>query len=270
MKLSVVIPTRNEARNIERSVGAFSALVKKDDAEVIVVDNASDDETQSLARNAGAAVYEQGPERCAQRNRGWHEAKGEWVMFVDADMEVPVETQAEILSFIEAASVDALYVRETRVGKGFRTKVRNFERSFYDGTCVDGLRVIRRQLLEKVGGYDEKLTACEDWDLDHRLLAEGARTAITRGDLYHHEEELTFRKLMAKKKYYSGTVDDYRRKWPSKDPVVRKQFSPWYRFVGVFFEKGKWKKVLCHPILFTGVFFERFCVGVVYLLNRGK
>lgn len=269
MKLSVVIPTRNEARNIERSVGAFAALVKKGDAEVIVVDNASDDETQSLARNVGAAVYEQGPERCAQRNRGWREVKGDWVMFVDADMEVPLATQEEILALIEAGSADALYVRETRVGKGFRTKVRNFERSFYDGTCVDGLRVVRRSLLERVGGYDENLTACEDWDLDRRLLAVGARTMVTSGDLYHHEEELTFRRLMAKKKYYSGTVDDYRRKWPG-DPVVKRQFSPWYRFVGVFVEKGKWRRILRHPILFAGVIFERFSVGVVYLLNRGK
>ena len=269
MKLSVVIPTRNEERNIVRSVSAFGELVKRGEAEVIVVDNASADETQSLARGAGAAVFEQGAERCAQRNRGWREAKGDWVMFVDADMEVPLATQEEILALIEAGSADALYVRETRVGKGFRTKVRNFERSFYDGTCVDGLRVVKRELLAKVGGYDEKLTACEDWDLDRRLLAEGARTLITRGDLYHHEEELTFRKLMAKKKYYSGTVDAYRRKWPA-DAIVRKQFSPWYRFVGVFVEKGKWKKVLGHPLLFLGVLFERFSVGLVYLLNRGK
>lgn len=269
MKLSVVIPTRNEARNIVRSVSAFSALVGKGLAEVIVVDNDSCDETQALAKGTGAAVHVQGPERCAQRNRGWREAVGEWVMFVDADMEVPSATQDEVLALIEADSVDALYVRETRVGRGFRTKVRNFERSFYDGTCVDGLRVVRRTLLERVGGYDENLTACEDWDLDRRLLAEGARTMVTSGDLYHHEEELTFRRLMAKKRYYSGTVDDYRRKWPG-DPVVKRQFSPWYRFVGVFVEKGKWRRILRHPILFAGVIFERFSVGVVYLLNRGK
>ena len=36
-------------------------------------------------------------------------------------------------------------------------------------------------------------------------------------------------------------------------------------FVGVFVERGKWRKVLRHPILFTGVLFERLSVGLVYL-----
>jgi hypothetical protein len=49
---------------------------------------------------------------------------------------------------------------------------------------------------------------------------------------------------------------------------VRLQFSPWYRFVGVFVEKGKWKRILRHPILFAGVMFERFAVGLVYVFNR--
>ncbi|MGN0855735.1 MAG: glycosyltransferase [Kiritimatiellia bacterium] len=268
IRLSVVIPTKNESATIARAVKAFAALVERGEGEVIVVDNFSSDDTRARARAAGARVFEQGPERCAQRNRGWREARGDAVLFVDADMEVPVATQQEILSRMDAGGVDALFVRETRIGKGFRTKVRNYERSFYDGTCIDGLRVIRRTLLETIGGYDEGLVACEDWDLDHRIRDWGARTAITRGALYHHEEELSFGKLMAKKKYYSGTMEAYRRKWPD-DPIVRRQFSPWYRFFGVFLERGKWRKVLRHPFLFAGVLFERFAIGVVYLLNRG-
>jgi len=51
--------------------------------------------------------------------------------------------------------------------------------------------------------------------------------------------------------------------------AVKRQFSPWYRFVGVFVEKGKWKRLLRHPILACVMFFERFAVGVVYLKNKG-
>ncbi|MGN0853414.1 MAG: glycosyltransferase family 2 protein, partial [Kiritimatiellia bacterium] len=269
MKLSVVIPTRNESANIARAVRAFSDLLARGEGEVVVVDNFSADETRALARAAGARVFEQGPERCAQRNRGWREARGDWILFADADMEFPAATQREILSLVGAGAVDALYVRETRVGRGFRTKVRNYERSFYDGTCIDGLRVVRRSLLERVGGYDEGLVACEDWDLDHRLRAAGARTAITRGAFRHHEEALSFGRLMAKKKYYAGTMDAYRRKWPG-DRTVARQFSPWYRLVGVFLEQGKWRRVLSHPLLFAGVVFERCAVGAVYLLNCGR
>ena len=266
--LSVVIPTKNEAANIEACIRAFDALARRGDAEVIVVDNASDDDTQSIARAAGAKVFCQGPERCAQRNRGWREAVGEYVMFVDADMVVPPETQDEILQKVsDAESPDALYVREVRTGNGFRTKWRNFERSFYDATCIDGLRVIRRSLIEKVGGYDESLVACEDWDLDRRLIDAGARVAITAGHLFHNEQNVTTSRHLAKKRYYATTMDAYRQKW-GNDSYVRRQFSPFYRLVGVFFERGKWRRVLRHPILYAAVIFDRIAVGLVYLIAR--
>ena len=196
MILSVVIPARNEAENIVACLEAFAAF--RDRLELIVVDNSSTDETQALAAAHGARVFVQGPERCAQRNRGWREASGEYVMFVDADMIVPADTIAEILKTC-AANGPALFVREVRSGSGLRLRARNFERSFYDATCIDGLRVVRRADLERVGGYDEDLVACEDWDLDRRLLAAGVATALTRGHLVHNEARQNLRKYLAKK-----------------------------------------------------------------------
>ncbi len=266
--ISIIIPTKNEEPNIVACVTAFAGLAERGEAEVIVVDNSSEDRTQELACSAGARVIVQGPERCAQRNRGWREARGEYVMFVDADMIVPESTQAEILSLLSKQDPpDAIYVREVRSGDGLRIKARNFERSFYDATEIDGLRVIRRSLLERVGGYDENLTACEDWDLDRRLLALGATTTLTKGALIHNERLVTFARHLSKKRYYAGTMDRYREKW-NNDEVVRRQFSPFYRTVGVFFAKGAWKRTLRHPILYLVVLFDRIAVGVTYLVGR--
>jgi GT2 family glycosyltransferase len=150
-----------------------------------------------------------------------------------------------------------------------RGRVRDFERSFYDGTCIDGVRLVRRALLEQIGGYDEDLVACEDWDLDLRLAAVGAKTAVLSNGLVHNEARVPLRQFLAKKAYYAQSVGRYRAKWRGH-PVVRRQFSPFYRFVGVFVEKGKWRRVLRHPLLFAGVLFERVAVGVTYLLNRGR
>ena len=260
--LTVVVPTKNEEANVESCIRAFDAV--RDRVEIVVIDNVSTDRTRAIAASLGARVLEQGPERSAQRNRGWREAQAARVLFVDADMIVLKETIDEILATREDL---ALYVPETRVGHGLRLRARNFERSFYDGTCIDALRVIPRDLLEKVGGYDEVLVACEDWDLDRRLKAAGARTAITTGALLHNEARQDLKRLLAKKAYYARSVDRYRAKW-GEDDITRRQFGLKYRYFGVFIERGKWRRLFRHPILAAVMYAERFLVGLVYLVNR--
>lgn len=264
--LTVVIPTRNEERNIGKCIDALAGAGEW--IETIVVDNASDDRTQEIARERGVRVVAQGPERSAQRNRGWREARTPFVCFLDADMRMLPETLEEIRGRISAPDApDALYIREVRVGRGWWIKVRNFERSFYDATCIDALRVFRRELLEKTGGYDETITGEEDWDLDRLCLAAGARVALTDGALLHDEGEFSWRRHLRKKAYYSGTMDRYRAKW-NNDATIRKQLGVGYRFFGVFLENGKWRRALAHPFMMASIFLERAVVGLTYLLHR--
>ena len=283
--LSVVVTTKNEAANIAACLRSFDGF----DVERIVVDNGSTDDTKKIAAELGAIVLDKGPERSAQRNLGWRTAKNDWVVILDADMILPRETVEEIVSIArrgkdsaapalsrspagEAESLPlrpkAFWIPEVRTGTGFRVKARNFERSFYDGTCIDALRLFHKSVLEATGGYDENLIAGpEDWELDIRILATGAKCEVLKHNLIHNEKQLSFKRMLEKKAYYSKSMATYRAKWPDH-PAVKKQFSPYYRFCGVFVEKGKWKKILRHPILFAGVLFERFSVGVTYLLNR--
>ena len=264
--LTVVIPTRKESRNIGKCIDALAD--SRAWLDIVVVDNASDDDTADLARSRGVRVVEQGPERSAQRNRGWREATTPFVCFLDADMRMQPETLEEIRATISSPdSPDALYIREIRVGKGWWIRVRNIERSFYDGTCIDALRVFRRSLLEKTGGYDETITGEEDWDLDRLCLAAGAKVTVTRGALLHDEGAFSWRRHLRKKSYYSGTMDRYRDKWHN-DATIRKQLGVWYRFFGVFLENGKWRRAIRHPLAMASIFLERLAVGVVYLARR--
>ncbi|MBP5285859.1 MAG: glycosyltransferase [Kiritimatiellae bacterium] len=266
MRISVVITTRNEEANIANCIGAFDAF--RSDVEIIVVDNASSDATKKIAESLGAKVFDCGPERSAQRNFGWRAATVQWVAILDADMILPAETISEMLEIAQSGGVDACWIPEVRTGSGLRVKARNFERSFYDGTCIDALRFFRKDVLERTGGYDENLIAGpEDWELDIRVLATGAKCSVLKGHLVHNERRLTFRRMLEKKAYYSKSFAAYREKWKGH-PAVRRQFSPLYRFFGVFFENGKWRKVLRHPLLFALVMFERAAVGLVYLFNR--
>ena len=280
MKLSAVITTRNEADNIANCIHAFDAV--RDEVEVIVVDNASTDETKAIAAQLGARVLDKGPERSAQRNLGWRTATADWVVILDADMILPRETIEEMLS--DAARLEsapdhegrvetparplAYWIPEVRTGSGIRTKARNFERSFYDGTCIDALRLFHKSVLEATGGYDENLIAGpEDWDLDIRVRTTGVPCAVLEHHLVHNEKRLSLARMLEKKAYYSKSMAAYQAKWPGH-PTLRKQLGVGYRFVGVFVENGKWKRLLRHPVLAVVMYFERVMVGVTYLLNR--
>lgn len=264
--LSVVVATRNEADNVASCIDSFAAF--RDRVEIVVVDNDSSDSTCAIAAERGAMVLRKGPERCAQRNSGWQNATADWILILDADMIVPGKTIAAILEATgrsESNAPAAYWIPEIRSGRGFRAKVRNFERSFYDATCIDALRLFRRDVLEKTGGYDEKLLpGGEDWELDIRVKALSFELALLSEPLIHNEKQLPLKRMLEKKAYYTRGFAAYKAKWPD-NPAVKKQFSPWYRFAGVFIEHGKWRKVLRHPILFAGIIFERLAVGMVYL-----
>ena len=159
MKLSVVITTRNEEANIANCIHAFDSV--RDEVEIIVVDNGSADATKRIAAELGAKVLDKGPERSAQRNLGWRTAAADWVIVLDADMILPGALIGEILGCcrLQSNAVEAYWIPEVRTGSGIRVKARNFERSFYDGTCIDALRLFHKSVLEKTGGYDENLIA---------------------------------------------------------------------------------------------------------------
>lgn len=194
-------------------------------------------------------------------------SKGEWFIYLDADMALGENAVKECIEkATENKNIIALYIPEIVAGKRFFSKVRRFERGFYDGTAIDAVRFIKKDKFLEAGGFDEKMYACEDWDLDKRIKRLG-KFGIIKSPLFHNEEEFSLKKYLAKKGYYSKNLDVFIEKWGKNDPDVKKQFGFCYRFFGVFIENGKWKKLLRHPILAAGMYFLRFLVGIKFLLR---
>lgn len=266
MLISVIIATKNEEKNIEKCLQSVATQTyPAENIEILVVDNHSSDKTREIASKFTEKVFEQGSERSTQKNFGVQEAKGEYFLHLDADMRLSKDVISECVEKMSSnQEIVALYIPEKIIGRGFWGKVRGFERSFYDGTVIDAVRFIKKDKFVKAGGFDEILYATEDWDLDKRLKPSG-KFEIIKSPLYHDESEFTLKKYLAKKKYYSKNFDVYIAKWGRNDPDVKKQFGLYYRFIGVFVENGKWKKLFKHPLLTIGMYWLRFSVGLQYL-----
>ena len=264
--VSVIVTTKNEERNI----GACLESVARQSIpplEMIVVDNNSTDQTSEIAKQYGAQVYQFGPERSAQRNYGVEHAKGQYILYLDADMRLSQGVLKDCVNRCEADSeISGIYIPEIIVGEGFWIKVRRFERSFYDGTVIDAVRFVPKLAFQKVDGFDLRFTGPEDWDFDKKVRGLG-KTIVSNTYLEHFEGDFDLKHYLSKKKYYSKGFDTYTEKWGKGDPDIRMQLSPWYRFIVVFVEKGKFLKLLGHPILTLGMFYLRFRVGLVYIYS---
>ena len=266
--VTAIVTTRNEEKNI---VACFESLhnqsIGRDSIEIVLIDNNSTDKTVELSKPLIDSYYNVGPERSAQRNFGFENAKADFVIYLDADMRLSPTVIEECINSIENGDdVLGVYVPEKVVGEGFWINVRNFERSFYDATYIDAARFIKKDAFLELGGFDLSLCGPEDWDLDRRLLEKG-KLLLIKAHLNHDEGAFSFSKYFGKKKYYATSFDTYTQKW-NNDKIVRKQLGIYYRFFGVFIEKGKWKKLLKHPFLTFGMYFLRFLVGIVYIFRK--
>ena len=97
MKLSVIIPTLNEAKNIERLVNRLKKCGSSDFSEIIVVDAGSTDDTVDLAQKAGAKVLSSPKKgRAPQMNFGAKHATGNVLYFVHGDSLPPVDFYKDI------------------------------------------------------------------------------------------------------------------------------------------------------------------------------
>lgn len=291
----VIITTKNEEKHVENCLRSIkSQTYPQNYIEVIVVDNNSTDKTKEIAKKYTPNVFNFGPERSAQRNFGMlKKAKGEYVMYLDADMLLSFTVIEKAVEMLEKDNAAALYIPEVILGSSYFSRVRRFERSFYDGTVIDCVRIIRTDIFTKLKGFDESLTGPEDWDLDKRIRNEGKTALLCRYDfkqmnkkilnekgltklmesisepvIFHNEANFDFKKYLLKKRYYAKSFSTYINKWGKDDPDIKKQFGFFYRYFGVFCENGRWRNLINFPLTTIGVFFLRLAVGIVFIGGR--
>lgn len=179
--VSVVIPTRNRAGRLAEAVASVLAQ-SHDPIEVVVVDDASDDDTPAVIR----ALVESDPRirsvrhpepRGAQaaRNAGIRDARGPVVAFLDDDcVWLPTKLEKQLAALDDRRGV--VYCRHAiRHGDAWvvegepdatRDPVGGLLRKNYIGTYSV---LVRRDLLDAVGGFDEAMPRLQDWDLMLRL-----------------------------------------------------------------------------------------------------
>jgi rSAM/selenodomain-associated transferase 2 len=181
MKLSIIIPTLNEAEGLPQLLADLYPLCG-DDTEIVIADGGSHDGTAALARRAGLPCVEAPRGRARQMNAGAALASGELLLFLHADTRLPPGARAAMHAAIQSGAQWGRF--DVRIaGQPFMLKIigRMINlRSRLSGIATgDQAIFITRRCFNAIGGFPDQ-PLMEDIELSARLLRAGCRPACLR------------------------------------------------------------------------------------------
>ncbi|MCR4427453.1 MAG: glycosyltransferase [Firmicutes bacterium] len=184
MRLSVIIPTLNEATYLPILLDALAAQTRPPD-EIIVADAGSCDGTAELAQERGARVVHGGMP-AAGRNAGARVATGNLFLFLDADVVPPSDFIARAVEEFEGEGYAIATSLITALDGDLVDQIAAEATNLYllamrpisphaPGFCI----LVQRAIHEKIGGFDETLRLSEDHDYARRATRYGKFGILT-------------------------------------------------------------------------------------------
>ena len=170
-KISIIIPTINEANNLPLLLSDLSSIQKE--GEIIIVDCGSEDKTVDIANIYGAKVYKsEERNRGLQLNIGAKNSKGDWLIFLHADTRLTHDWFKKINSFLNGDKNYIYYFKfkinnEKIIFRVLEILV-NLRSQFFKQPYGDQGLVIHRTTYFKNNGF-RKIPLMEDVDFLRRL-----------------------------------------------------------------------------------------------------
>jgi glycosyltransferase involved in cell wall biosynthesis len=183
--VSIIIPTFNSATYLPDALESCLSQTHQD-IEIIVVDDGSTDDTQEVTRQHPVTyVYQSNAGAAAARNRGWLEARGDFLQFLDAD-DVLMPTKLERCLQVLTPDVDVSYTDYECCSSDLQETMTTVRTITPEGNILSPLLnsvrsifpchapLIRRSAAERTGRFNEELRNAADWYFWIELAAQGA------------------------------------------------------------------------------------------------
>lgn len=276
--ISVVIPTHNRAPILKKAIDSVLLQTERD-LELIIVDDASTDETSELLNEfvKADARIKVIKNKVAlggggARNAGIFASKGQWVAFLDDDDEwfkEKLSLQLEKINLSPSAvacSCDYEHHYLFGLKKNFVLPDKITLNELYYGNYLGGASMCfcSRNVLISIHGFDTKLKSGQDWDLWVRLRAQG-QVVVCNKPLVRYMDHSGFRISNNMRSQYLGSRYFYFKHRDNMDVDLRK-----FRICHLCFLKSRdTTKNLKNRLhyLFLAVYFSDLSTGLKYLKN---
>ncbi len=202
---SFVIPAHNEEDVIGKCLD--SVLKQDGNYEAIVVNDGSTDKTREIVekyvkkypKKIKLINFSRGHSAAFAINRGVENAKGEYVIFIAADMIVTPNFLKEVKKALpfEAAS----YILKSYRPSNFLQKAWKAYRNFAVKIGVIYPFMFKKDIFVKVGKYDEKIFYQEDADLKKRVLENGYQIKLIKNAVVFHIDPYTMKEFIRQRRW---------------------------------------------------------------------
>lgn len=189
---SIIIPTLNEEQFLPRLLGNLSKQTEQS-FEVIIVDGKSDDKTKEKALSfkkklPRLSFYSVSKQNVSyQRNFGAGKARGEYLVFFDADTQIPVNylstmknatsQKAQFLTTLFATdstnTQDRLLIR-------FINLILGIGKLIGKPIAIGGNTIILKKVFARVGGFDDCIAHAEDFEFTQKVKKEGVGLIVLK------------------------------------------------------------------------------------------
>ena len=188
--ISVIIPTLNEEKYLPSLLSDLKGV--KEIQEIIIVDGSSEDNTVKLAKKAKTLIISTKKRNGSyQRNLGANKAKGEWLLFIDADMRIPKGTIKK-LSKPKTTATPLFTIKNKTVRYIIFVEPANWIARLTPGMFMrGGCLLVKKSTFNKTGGFNPNMAVAEDADLGQRLRKQGPVSLIPT---YVYESDRRYKK----------------------------------------------------------------------------
>lgn len=199
--ISIIIPAYNAEKTLGMAIGSIYKNNFKD-FEVIVVDDGSTDNTSELVKNYPLRYIrlEKNMGAAFARNRGVELARGDILLFFDADVEAEEGLLQNIDEQFKSSAYDVIsgaFAKEPKIDNIFLlfiSTLSNYNFSKADFALSTHLVAIRKKAFNQLRGFNEKFKGAtvEDFDFYQRLIADGYKCKLDMRMEVYHNHKFTF------------------------------------------------------------------------------
>lgn len=180
MKLSIIIPTFNESRQVGWTIQYLQCLLRDCESEIIIADSGSNDGTRKIARNLKTTVVECNSRgRAMQMNCGAGMARGDVLFFLHVDSFPPTNFLKKIENALRLeadAGCFRLRFDDPHPLLRFYSWFTRFDVDLF--RFGDQGLFIESTLFRHIGGFDETLTIMEDQEIVRRIRKAGGQFIV--------------------------------------------------------------------------------------------